>query len=1181
MVHSPPWPASPSRASTTCRSGRCGWSGSAAAGCASCAPRDGVFALDHACPHEGYGLTQGDARRRPADVRVAQLEVPRRRRRVRARRGGRAHPPGRPSTATSAARSTSTSPTRRALRPRLLASLRRGIEHDYVGQVARDVVRLLRADANPGELVWEAVAYGAPRAEFGWGHSIASATDCLAHGRPLRRRPARPADRPGHRRHRRGRAATGRSTRCPSPARDAAGRPGGRRSAGSSRPSGLDDGAGAAARRDPTPALRPTSCGRGSRASSATTCLSYGHGAIYTQKAFQLLDRARAGSGPTPCCRTSCRRSSTAPARTRCRTCAPFMRALAARRPRRAGRRVDADPAWRDDGRLRAALARRPRPGGAAARRRRARCATAPASTACSTSSSTPSPSGCCATTPPASSTSTTTSAGSTSPTGSPTRRGPLGVAGRARSRHGAARAVDRLPRPTTRAGPSGPVARARHARARRPRRRRPRRPPSRTATTDAVGRAGPRAAGGRSGAQLERAALADRAGSFIVAAHLVKTTHAAVSEAAATGSKLPLAATARFMAAPRLERFVTGNVIRAIDFLSGRGPADRDERDPRNTEGGVEVARPEAFEVEGDVAVAGAPARRRPPRRAARRHAVEVVERRPRGGRCRRSGGRGAARKPRRAQARPRPARPAPSTPTVTGVPYGTRDARQAAAGLSHVRRPSARDARADVGLGEAGVDEREHGAPLGRRLLAGAVVAEVVDVDAEHDRGALGLGERREHVHQRGLAVEAAVAVVGHVGGVGQLVGLDRASSAGPTPRASARAVVLLARAASDGDTAVTASARSGAERVVGDPGEERRVGAAAERDDDRGRARAAGARSRVERQASTTSSRMRLLPLPFDSVFTTRMRPTSSVVRTWVPPSACLSRPTMSTTRISVHRLGDQVDLGADEVLVVDARSSRGRNDDLDRPVGGELGVDQLLDARRRSPRAAGRTRSPCGPPAAPCSRRSPALPHSFQITPHSTCSAVWVRISAWRRSQSTRRARRRRPPAAASPLERVPHVRRPPCARRPTGAPGRACRCRGAGRRRSGRRRCGRARPGRPRRRPPTTVGVERRAGRRRAGTAARSAISGRRTRARTSGRRAAKWFGSTSGSVTARRFVQSRRQLARTAARARAGRSWRRCRSGCRTRTRCGCSATGSRRSVNGSSNTSSSRLADG
>ena len=44
----------------------------------------------------------------------------------------------------------------------------------------RDVVRLLQADTNPGELVWEAVNHGAPRADFGWGHSIASATDCLA-----------------------------------------------------------------------------------------------------------------------------------------------------------------------------------------------------------------------------------------------------------------------------------------------------------------------------------------------------------------------------------------------------------------------------------------------------------------------------------------------------------------------------------------------------------------------------------------------------------------------------------------------------------------------------------------------------------------------------------------------------------------------------------------------------------------------------------------------------------------------------------------------------------------------------------------------------------------------------------------------------------------------------------------
>ena len=140
----------------------------------------GVHALDHACPHEAYGLTQGtldgelltcawhnwkfrvddgtcvlgeeDVRTHPvtvgADGAVAVSIV----QRSPSRRSGRASSP----------------------------SLRRGIANAYVGQVSRDVVRLLRADANPGELIWEAVAHGAPRADFGWGHSVASATDCLA-----------------------------------------------------------------------------------------------------------------------------------------------------------------------------------------------------------------------------------------------------------------------------------------------------------------------------------------------------------------------------------------------------------------------------------------------------------------------------------------------------------------------------------------------------------------------------------------------------------------------------------------------------------------------------------------------------------------------------------------------------------------------------------------------------------------------------------------------------------------------------------------------------------------------------------------------------------------------------------------------------------------------------------------
>lgn len=139
----------------------------------------GVHALDHACPHEGYGLTQGELagevltcawhnwKFRVSDGRCLQGEE-----------DVVTHP-----TEVDAAGNVRVSLRPRdpeAERPRLMASLRHGIEREYTGQVARDVVRLLRADADPGELVWQAVAYGAPRAEFGWGHSVASATDCLS-----------------------------------------------------------------------------------------------------------------------------------------------------------------------------------------------------------------------------------------------------------------------------------------------------------------------------------------------------------------------------------------------------------------------------------------------------------------------------------------------------------------------------------------------------------------------------------------------------------------------------------------------------------------------------------------------------------------------------------------------------------------------------------------------------------------------------------------------------------------------------------------------------------------------------------------------------------------------------------------------------------------------------------------
>ena len=76
-------------------------------------------------------------------------------------------------------------------------------------------------------------------------------------------------------------------------------------------------------------------------------------------------------------------------------------------------------------------------------------------------------------------------------------------------------------------------------------------------------------------GEALQREALLDGTTAFIVHAHAVKTSVAATREALRCGTTLPIEATARFMAAPKLERFVAATVTRSIDFLSGRAPRD------------------------------------------------------------------------------------------------------------------------------------------------------------------------------------------------------------------------------------------------------------------------------------------------------------------------------------------------------------------------------------------------------------------------------------------------------------------------------------------------------------------------------------------------------------------------------------------------------------------------------
>ena len=158
---------------------------------------------------------------------------------------------------------------------------------------------------------------------------------------------------------------------------------------------------------------------------------------------------------------------------------------------------------------------------------------------------------------------------------------------------------------------------------------------------------------------------------------------------------------------------------------------------------------------------------------------------------------------------------------------------ARQAAAGLSHVRRPSRRDAGAYVGLGEPGGDQRELGPALGGGTLPRPMVAEVVDVHAEHDHGRLGVGDRCEHVHQLGLAVVAAVEVVEAVGGPGHLVRVDGRPAQPPLVGQAAAVLALVAgQRRRDGGDGVRPSF---AERPLGDSSEERRVSPAAEGDHD----------------------------------------------------------------------------------------------------------------------------------------------------------------------------------------------------------------------------------------------------------------------------------------------------------------------------------------------------------
>ncbi len=502
---------------------------------------DGVHALDHACPHEGYGLTQGTLdgnlltcawhnwKFRVDDGVCVLGEEDVRAHPVTVRRDG-------------SLGVTLNEPDPAEVRPRLMASLRRGIEHDYVGQVSRDVIRLLRADANPGELVWEAVAFGAPRADFGWGHSVASATDCLAmvdlydgdqRALPIVQGIAGIAeverDRPVN--------------VLPDPVTELGGDPG----AEFRRLVEAEDLA-------PAQALVRGAIHAGWSADElrpwftaviSDHLLSYGHGAIYTQKAFQLLDRLgweRADTVlphlvPTIVYGT---REDTLP------YMRPFTKALAGV-DLDALSAVEVDPSWRDDGRLQAALL----DGGDRA---------APLHAAVDALRDGAGVDGVLDVVVDAVSDrmlryDTAGELDFHDDFGWLDITHGITYANAARW-HGAhlrhpdtirlalwcvflAHWTGRHEWHTT-IGPQHEID---------------------LATTDVV----------VAGEELQRKALDDTTTAFIVHAHAVKTTRAASEEAARSGSLKPLQAASRFLDAPKLERFVAATVTRSIDFLSGR----------------------------------------------------------------------------------------------------------------------------------------------------------------------------------------------------------------------------------------------------------------------------------------------------------------------------------------------------------------------------------------------------------------------------------------------------------------------------------------------------------------------------------------------------------------------------------------------------------------------------------
>lgn len=138
----------------------------------------GFHALDNACPHEGYGLVQG-----ALDGEMLTCEWHNWKFRV----SDGSCVLGEEAVASHIVTIEDgdvvvsvSEPDDETVRGRASASLNRGIDAQYNGQIARDSLRMMHAGADPIDIIWQGVSRTAPRTEDGWNHALAVTTDCIA-----------------------------------------------------------------------------------------------------------------------------------------------------------------------------------------------------------------------------------------------------------------------------------------------------------------------------------------------------------------------------------------------------------------------------------------------------------------------------------------------------------------------------------------------------------------------------------------------------------------------------------------------------------------------------------------------------------------------------------------------------------------------------------------------------------------------------------------------------------------------------------------------------------------------------------------------------------------------------------------------------------------------------------------